>query len=75
MKDEKDRGRSAHPLSYGSRMMTRDPALLVEEAEERTCRGCVHEHWVAIAGDTRGACSRNKRYGSRCREYESVDDV
>ena len=72
MKDEKERGRGAHPLNYGSRRMAMDPALLAEEAEERTCKGCAHEYWIEVANSARKACSRNRRHGQRCAEYDDA---
>ena len=57
------------PLNAGSRGMARDPALIYEQQEARTCTGCAHIVVVIIAGEQHEQCGRNRRFGSRCLEY------
>ncbi len=64
-----------HPLNAGSRGMARDPAVLCEQAESRTCKGCVHEEPIQIAGSSATICSIGKGYGRRCNRYDEGKKV
>ncbi len=57
------------PLNAGSRAMARDPALIYQGQEARTCVGCIHESRVAIGVGWVTTCSIAKRYGKRCPQY------
>jgi hypothetical protein len=58
------------PLNYGSRSMARDPAVIYEQQEARTCVGCVYEARVAIGHGWVSHCAIGKRYGRRCARYD-----
>lgn len=53
--------------------MYRDPALVVEDAEARTCAGCMHTERLTIGDETRVLCLRGNTYGRRCRQYREQD--
>lgn len=58
------------PLNAGSRGMARNPALIYEREEGRTCVGCIHESRIAVGVGWVPHCSIGKRYGRRCFRYD-----
>lgn len=49
--------------------MARDPAEIYLGNERKTCAGCVHATRIDVAGESRLACAKGKRYGKRCHIY------
>lgn len=61
--------RRMHPLNAGSRALARDPAVLLEEAQSRSCKGCLYEYRLTITGDPVWGCSLGRSHGVRCGDY------
>lgn len=59
----------AHPLNWGSRMLARDPAAILEQEQARTCRGCLYEYRLSVAGGIELACVLGRYHGASCRDY------
>ena len=50
----------------------RDPLEAAIRAEAESCKGCVFECPVKIAGATLGICVKGKQHGSKCREFRQT---
>lgn len=61
---DRERSRALPQMSY------RDPALVAEIAELRSCHGCAHETTHHIAGTKVLVCEKNKKHGKKCKSYE-----
>lgn len=48
----------------------RDPALVLEQMEQSTCKGCIHQKSVEFGGATIPYCNLRKPYGRRCKRYD-----
>lgn len=60
----RERSRALPALSY------RDPALVAEIAELRSCHGCAHETTVTIGTTKHLICEKSKPHGRKCKKYE-----
>ena len=62
------------PLNAGSRGMARDPAVIYELAEKRSCVGCSHEYRIAFGNQHTTYCGLGiKRHPKRCGKYEESE--
>lgn len=64
-----------YSLNAGSRGMARDPAIIYEQAERRSCVGCAHIITIHLAGAKVPACKKDRPYGRRCRFYVPREPV
>lgn len=47
----------------------RDPLEVILADEARTCKGCTHEVRLWFHQQEFKRCSRHRRHGSRCKDY------
>ncbi len=48
----------------------RDPAVVYEETEARTCQGCAHIERLTWEAETFEHCGKGRRFGRKCGLYE-----
>lgn len=70
-----DDDRRHHPLNAGSRSLARDPAIIYEQKESTTCKGCCHIEEMKIGGVAHEICSLGRGYGKRCKRYDEGKPV
>ena len=61
---DRERSRALPSLSY------RDPSIVAEINELRSCHGCAHETTVKIGFTKHLICEKNKPHGKKCKKYE-----
>jgi len=50
--------------------MFRDPAIVYEDKEAHSCKGCAHEETVQMFGKRHDYCKKGQRHGWRCKKYQ-----